>query len=156
MNPPSQFIIGYHWIAFLNRVRKNLCSRNLHENFVEQKKFKKTENCFATLFKTLHIFWTKRKFGHFWRMGGEVCMSVSRTGPRRFPRVCPSFIDLAVLPLASPSPTMGAIPLPYDGGNCPPYDGGNSPPYDGGKSPTLRGGQLPSVRWGQLPSLRWG
>ena len=24
LNPPSQLIIGYHWLAFLNQVHKNL------------------------------------------------------------------------------------------------------------------------------------
>ena len=29
LNPPNQLVIGYHWLALLNQVRKNLSPRNL-------------------------------------------------------------------------------------------------------------------------------
>ena len=36
-NHPSQLVIGYHWLVFLNQVCKNMRPRNLNENIVKQK-----------------------------------------------------------------------------------------------------------------------
>ena len=47
LNPPTQLVIGYHWLAFLNQVRKNLSEffKNLDTNSTISQKIK-SEKCF--------------------------------------------------------------------------------------------------------------
>ena len=59
LNPPSQLVIVYHWLTFLNQVCKNLCPRNL--KFRLTKNVKKIGKLFCIHFRTLRIFWDNTK-----------------------------------------------------------------------------------------------
>ena len=61
LNPARQLVIGYHWLAFLNQIFKNLqVPETLNKNFVEQKNSKRLENRFCIRLRTLRIFWGQK------------------------------------------------------------------------------------------------
>ena len=70
VNTPSQLVIGYHWLAFLNQVRKSLLStRFLNENFVKREK-KNLKIYFLYMFQNItHYLWQKNYT--FGKEGGE-------------------------------------------------------------------------------------
>ena len=73
----SPLLIGYryHWLALLNKVRKNLQSQKLNMKILLNEKVKKSRNN-AHVSEHCVSFWTKRKFGHFLWEGSVVCLHV--------------------------------------------------------------------------------
>ena len=65
-NPPSQLVLGYHWLAFLNQIHKNLSSpRNL--KFCYTNFFFNLKIVFAYVLEHCAFFGLKSKHGHFRR-----------------------------------------------------------------------------------------
>ena len=61
LKPPSQLVIGYHWLAFLNQIRKNVLRAQFTSNVVYKiDHISKTKNCqiqCTIRFRTMRILW---------------------------------------------------------------------------------------------------
>ena len=89
LNTPSQLIIGYHRVAFVNQVLSlnilEIVSTN--SNIIKKNENRKTGNLLFHKFQnTAHLFRPKTQSSHFLG-GGGVCMSLLEhligTGPDR-------------------------------------------------------------------------
>ena len=70
LHPPSQLVIGYHWLAFLSQVRK--CSKNFWYKIDHISHTKNRKNYFFIVFRTLRIFLDQKpNLATFKTGGGE-------------------------------------------------------------------------------------